>query len=293
MVHRDVTPDNIVLGENGSARLTDFDLVRTDDTTGGTKSGHVLGKFLYMSPELFDSAQEADPRSDVYSLGMTATFALHGTDLPRRVVSARERFFSGLSGSEAVRGVLYRATAEEPGERYGSAAEMCRALDNALHGTRTSRMPTSSAVRARRDAPGNSMPMIEAEDTSRVRLAGIWKNTEMGSTYVMRVVNGKVRCPYCHAGDRELTGEYYDWRRAGDSLIARFRWFDSSIAGYAHFIARSMSILVGGWWNEEDVPEDLVSRLPMLPGIHPNNLIRQKDSTPTPAWAEAFFRALE
>ena len=67
------------------AKVTAFvrekDLVRVPDSTGGTRTG-ALGKFVYAAPESLESAEHADQRSDVYSLGMTALFGYHGKRLP-------------------------------------------------------------------------------------------------------------------------------------------------------------------------------------------------------------------
>lgn len=132
MVHRDVTPDNILLGEDGIAQLTDFDLVRAPDTTGLTGTEQTFGKFLYAAPETFGSAKDADARADVYALGMTAIFALHGRELPADAVGERERFLAELTCSERVRTIVRRAVAWSRDERYPTVAALCSDLEQAL-----------------------------------------------------------------------------------------------------------------------------------------------------------------
>ena len=51
------------------------------DSTGGTRTG-ALGKFVYAAPESLESAEHADQRCDIYSLGMTAIFGYHGKRVP-------------------------------------------------------------------------------------------------------------------------------------------------------------------------------------------------------------------
>ncbi len=78
IVHRDVKPDNILL-EHGTGRalVNDFGIARLADTAGGTAVGEVLGTAQYMSPEQA-TGEKVDGRSDLYSLGVVAFYALSG-----------------------------------------------------------------------------------------------------------------------------------------------------------------------------------------------------------------------
>jgi serine/threonine-protein kinase len=73
VIHRDVTPGNIIIDSDGTARITDLGLAKetTADATGLTRSGASLGTPYYMSPEQINSARDVDYRTDIYSLGAT------------------------------------------------------------------------------------------------------------------------------------------------------------------------------------------------------------------------------
>ncbi len=69
VVHRDVSPDNIMISRRGDVKLIDFGIAKSTDSTSETGEGTVKGKFAYMAPEQA-SAGEVDRRTDVYALGI-------------------------------------------------------------------------------------------------------------------------------------------------------------------------------------------------------------------------------
>jgi serine/threonine-protein kinase len=81
VVHRDVTPSNILLADDGRARLGDFGIARTYDRAGPedmTATGDVVGTFRFLAPEVL-AGEAASPSSDVWSLGAVLFEMLAGT----------------------------------------------------------------------------------------------------------------------------------------------------------------------------------------------------------------------
>lgn len=132
LVHRDVKPSNILLGEDGHARLTDFDLVGAPDTTGGTRTG-ALGSMMFSPPEAMANARAADASSDVYSLGMTAVWALRGGhhDL-FRVLRDPNGLVDELRVHDELKAVLKASIAFDAGDRP-PLMELVAALRAATH----------------------------------------------------------------------------------------------------------------------------------------------------------------
>ena len=81
VVHRDIKPDNIFLGNDGRVKLADFGIARIDGSVGtiGTVAGTVLGTPGYMSPEQATGGA-VDPRSDIFSVGTVAYEMLTGSN---------------------------------------------------------------------------------------------------------------------------------------------------------------------------------------------------------------------
>jgi diguanylate cyclase (GGDEF)-like protein len=131
LVHRDIKPANILFDASGAPKLTDFGISGGPDATVGTGTG-ALSTFAYAAPELIRRPKGVTPRADVYSLGMTAVFALSGAELPVDVLRGVPNVIDGISCSEPAKNVLKRAVSWEEERRYEDAAAFCEALRSAL-----------------------------------------------------------------------------------------------------------------------------------------------------------------
>ena len=142
VVHRDVKAENVLLDRSsGRAMVTDFGIARVAETPPHTATGTVLGTVQYMSPEQV-SADPLDGRSDLYSLGVLAFFALTGrfpferasasAVLLAHVMSAAPRVSSLLPHCPPVLDALIaRLLAKAPADRYPDAAALQHALQSA------------------------------------------------------------------------------------------------------------------------------------------------------------------
>jgi serine/threonine-protein kinase len=143
VIHRDVTPSNILVGSNGVIKLADFGLARAMDRPRMTDPGIVKGKVAYLSPELLENAKP-DPRCDLYSLGVVLWEALAGKRLfgtERTEIDTALRILQGNIEpvSEArselpheLIAIVTQATARSPRDRFQRATDMIEALSGLL-----------------------------------------------------------------------------------------------------------------------------------------------------------------
>ncbi len=132
-VHRDIKPSNILLDDKGSPRLTDFDMAKANDTTGGTRTGAGMGTFFYTAPEALNNAAHADARADIYSLGMTLLFCLSRREPDLDVLLQPEASIAALSYSPQLKDVCKRAITRARDARPESALQLQEAIRDIQH----------------------------------------------------------------------------------------------------------------------------------------------------------------
>ncbi len=140
--HRDVTPQNILLGGNGTVKLTDFGLARATDRARMTAPDIIKGKVGYLAPEM-TQAKEASARTDIYALGVVLWQALAG----RKLFEGKddiEIFISASRGDippisemrpdvpQRFAAIVERALARDPDDRFRSALQMQRVIAKLL-----------------------------------------------------------------------------------------------------------------------------------------------------------------
>jgi serine/threonine protein kinase len=150
LVHRDVKPANVLVGEAGpaddgpTAHLTDFGLAKIAASTSGlTATGEVIGTVDYMAPEQIEG-RRVDARTDVYALGCVLFHALAGrVPFPERESSSKmwahlneppPTTGSDRDGRAALDPVIRRAMAKDPSDRFPSAGDLGRAAVAAARG---------------------------------------------------------------------------------------------------------------------------------------------------------------
>lgn len=124
-IHRDLSPDNIMVLPDGAVRLLDFGLAKlTDSQTAFTMLGVTMGKREYNSPEQLRSAAEVDHRTDLYALGVIFREMLTG-ERPRPGRAPSDTM-PGLP--EGCHAFYAKATALDPAARFQTAREFRLAL---------------------------------------------------------------------------------------------------------------------------------------------------------------------
>ncbi len=142
IIHRDVSPQNLILTYEGLVKVLDFGIAKADQRQSQTRTGLVKGKFSYMSPEQC-LGQALDRRSDVFALGIV----LFELCTARRLFKRRSTYetYTAITKADvplpsklnpkvhaAVEAVILRALSLKPEDRYATADAMQDALEDAM-----------------------------------------------------------------------------------------------------------------------------------------------------------------
>ena len=221
LVHRDISPQNILVSKDGVAKVVDFGVAKARNKSNKTQTGAVKGKLSYMSPEQITASKDLDGRSDIFALGIVL-YELVTTQRP----FGHESELLAVSAilNDAVR-IPDRLTANVPGEleqiilkaldkdrdrRFQEAAEMQSALESFLarRGTLLTQRDISAYLKDLfSDDPsggipgklagpvspflgGDTMSPITSAPTMATELpeAGLARNTEPQSIYAGQTV---------------------------------------------------------------------------------------------------------
>jgi serine/threonine protein kinase len=176
IVHRDVSPQNILVGVDGVSRITDFGVARAATRLSTTRSGQLKGKLAYMAPEQA-RAGGLDRRADIFAMGVCLWETL-----------AFRRLFKGDGDAETLNRVLYepiptlesavpdippvlnaivmKALERDPTKRFSSAAEMADALEKAAQ--------SLNAIAAARDVMACVEEVMGAELSQQREAVRAW-----------------------------------------------------------------------------------------------------------------------
>lgn len=123
VVHRDFTPDNLILRKDGTLKLVDFNVAQQ---TESTQTGTVVGKHAYLPPEQFRGQPE--PRSDIYAMGATLFYLLTGQDPEPISQSHPQEVKPDISTT--MNYIVQRTTNLDPVLRYDTAGELRTELES-------------------------------------------------------------------------------------------------------------------------------------------------------------------
>ena len=143
IVHRDISPQNILLSMEGYVKVCDFGIAKAENRLARTRTGQFKGKLSYMSPEQFNG-ENVDARSDIFNLGIV----LYEITLARRLFNAKTDFerMRQIANAQVTRPteiqpdfpphlehIIMKALRHDPAERFQTAEAMQVELEQWLH----------------------------------------------------------------------------------------------------------------------------------------------------------------
>ncbi|MGA7614884.1 MAG: protein kinase, partial [Thermoanaerobaculia bacterium] len=202
LVHRDVSPQNVLISHEGDIKLCDFGIAKAASKASHTQAGALKGKLQYMSPEQA-WGRPIDRRSDIFALATVLFEMLTGRKLFTgeneisildQVREAKVVAPSTINDEVPpdVDAIVLKALQKEPEGRYQTAAEMARDLDAVLYGFRPTPTSADLAIYMHRlfsEQPPMAAPIIEEPAVPAAQTPTIEISTPQG---IERIVAPKV-----------------------------------------------------------------------------------------------------
>ncbi|MFH1130185.1 MAG: FHA domain-containing serine/threonine-protein kinase [Pseudomonadota bacterium] len=142
IIHRDISPQNILLSREGEVKLVDFGIAKAANATNKTKAGVIKGKLVYMSPEQA-WGETLDQRADLFSTGVVVYEAITGGSLylePNPALLLEKVRYAKIPPPSTIRSqiipeldtVVMKALKPNPADRYQTAFEFAEAISELL-----------------------------------------------------------------------------------------------------------------------------------------------------------------
>jgi hypothetical protein len=143
IVHRDMSPTNVLVGAQGSAKLIDFGVAKAHDRIGATTGGDLKGKARYMAPEQANG-QEVDRRADIWAVGAVLYFLLEGkapfdaeNDIAvlKLMLEGKAPRRPQADAPSRVIDIVMRCLSTNRADRFATAAQLQSAIEQAMRDT--------------------------------------------------------------------------------------------------------------------------------------------------------------